>query len=81
MKLIEQLITEAGGDTAKAFYVVPDFGGYFSGVKQVAEYTKDKIVLAQRKRTLTVSGENLEIGRYFEQDVFIKGVILHVEID
>ena len=63
MKLLEQIIGELGGDTLKAFTVVPTFGGYFRSVKSVAEYTPQKIVLLLRKTVLTLEGENMEIDR------------------
>lgn len=81
MKLLEQILSELGADTLKAFTVVPSFGGYFRSVKSVAEYSENKIVLVLRKAILTLEGENLEIGSYFEQDVFIKGNVKAVKID
>ncbi len=81
MKLLEQIIGELGGDTLKAFTVVPTFGGYFRSVKSVAEYTPQKIVLLLRKTVLTLEGENMEIGKYFEQDLFIKGNIRVINVE
>lgn len=81
MKLLEQIIGELGGDTLKAFTVVPAFGGYFRSVKSVAEYTPQKIVLLLRKTVLTLEGENMEIGKYFEQDLFIKGNIRVINVE
>lgn len=72
---------ELGGDTLKAFTVVPDFGGYFRAVKSVAEFSEEKIVLLAGRRVITVEGEKLEIGKYFEQDIFIKGGIQSVKIE
>ena len=81
MKLLEQIIGELGGDTLKAFTVVPTFGGYFRSVKSVAEYTPQKIVLLLRKTVLTLEGENMEIGKYFEQDLVIKGNIRVINVE
>lgn len=81
MKLLEQILGELGGDTLKAFTVVPDFGGYFRAVKSVAEFSEEKIVLLAGRRVITVEGEKLEIGKYFEQDIFIKGGIQSVKIE
>lgn len=81
MKLLEQIMCELGGDTLKAFTVVPGFGGYFRCVKSVAEYSPDKIILVLYKTAVTLEGEKLEIGKYFEQDIFIKGDIKAVRID
>lgn len=81
MKLLEQILCELGGDTLKAFTVIPDFGGYFRSVRGVAEYSPEKIILSLRKKVLTIEGEKLEICKYFEQDVFISGDIREVKID
>lgn len=81
MKLLEQILSELGGDTLKSFTVVPDFGGYFRSVKTVSDFSAEKIVLVQRRAVITVEGENLEIGSYFEQDVLIKGAIRTVKIE
>lgn len=81
MKLLEQILNELGGDTLKAFTVVPKFGGYFRCVKSVAEYSSEKIILVLHKTAVTLEGEKLEISRYFEQDIFIKGDIKAVKID
>lgn len=81
MKLLEQILGELGADTLKSFTVVPDFGGYFRSVKSVSEFSEQKVVLVQKRRTVTVEGENLEVGSYFEEDAFIKGNIKVIKID
>ena len=81
MKLLEQILSELGADTLKSFSIVPDFGGYFRSIKGVAEYSSEKIVLTLRKNKITISGENLTFGKYFEEDLLIKGKIKGVEID
>ena len=81
MKLLEQIIGELGGDTLKSFTVVPSFGGYFRSIKSIAEYSDVKIVLLQKKSVITVEGSGREGGKYFEEDVFIKGSITGVAIE
>lgn len=81
MKLLEQILTELGADTLRSFSVVPDFGGYFRSIKGVAEYSSERIVLAQKKTKITIEGENLTLGKYFEEDLLIKGRITGVRID
>lgn len=81
MKLLEQILEELGGDTLKAFSIVPSFGGYFRSIKSVAGYSPEKIILLQRKRTLVLEGENLEVGKYFEEDIFIKGDIKVITVE
>ena len=81
MKLLEQILSELGADTLKSFSIIPDFGGYFRSVKGVAEYSSGKVVLALKKNRITVVGENLTLGKYFEEDLLINGKITGVEID
>ena len=81
MKLLEQILSELGADTLKSFSIIPDFGGYFRSVKGVVEYSSEKIVLALKKNRITVTGENLTLGKYFEEDLLIKGKLKGVQID
>ncbi len=81
MKLLEQILSELGADTLKSFSVVPDFGGYFRSIKGVSEYSSVKVVLSLKKNRITVEGENLTLGKYFEEDLLIKGKITGVKID
>ena len=81
MKLLEQILSELGADTLKSFSIIPDFGGYFRSIKGVAEYSSEKVVLALKKNRITVVGENLTLGKYFEEDLLIKGKIRGVQID
>lgn len=81
MKLLQQILREAGAYLDRAFTVVPSFGGYFKSVKRVEEYTPEKIVLSVAKKRLTVKGEKLLIDKYFQQDLLIRGEISGVELE
>jgi hypothetical protein len=81
MKLLQQILAEAGGDTAKAFTIIPNFGAYFKGVKSVNEYTPQKIILNVGKIKVEIRGEHLEIGKYFQGDLFVKGDVRGTEIE
>lgn len=81
MKLLEQIMEELGGDTSKSFTIVPRFGGYFRSIKSISEYTPQKIVLKLKKFDLTLTGEDMQVGKYFEEDLFIKGDIKGIQID
>lgn len=81
MKLLEQILNELGADTLKSFSIIPDFGGYFRSVKGVSEYSPQKITLLLKKSHLIIEGENLTLGKYFEEDLFIKGKITGVKLD
>lgn len=81
MKLLQQILAEAGADTSNAFTVIPHFGAYFKGVKAVAEYSPQKIALTVSKLKLTVTGENLTIGKYFEGDLLILGEVKSAQFE
>lgn len=81
MKLLEQILQECGGDTLKSFSVIPTFGGYFRSIKVISEFSSEKIVLALKRNKIILKGENMQIGKYFEDDVFIKGNIKVIEIE
>lgn len=81
MKLLTQLLKEAGADIAGAVTIVPDCGGYFTSVKRVEEYTPSKIVLSAYKRRVIITGENLVIDKFFLQDLSIKGNITGVAFE
>lgn len=81
MKLLQQILTEAGADLDKSFTVVPLFGGYFKAVKRVEDYSPEKIVLTVGKMRLTVTGKNLIIDKYFQQDLLIRGEVAGVNFE
>ena len=81
MKLLQQILREAGADLDKAVTIVPAFGGYFKSVKRVDEYTPEKIVLTVAKKKLTVTGEKLVIDKYYQQDLLIRGEISGVNLE
>lgn len=81
MKLLEQIMDELGADTLKSFSIVPSFGGYFRSVKSIAEYSPERLVLLQKKTSIVLEGENLQVGKYFEEDIFIKGNIKVIKVE
>lgn len=81
MKLLQQILAEAGADTARAYTVVPGFGGYFKSVKTVAEYTPERVVLLIGKNRLCVTGSDLVISKFFEGDLLVAGNIRGTEFE
>jgi len=75
MKLLQQILAEAGADMGCAITLIPSFGAYFKGVKRVEEYSEEKIILIASKKRWKIEGENLAIDKYFEQDLFIRGEV------
>ncbi len=74
-------MSEMGADTLKSFTVAPSFGGYFRSVKTVAEFSSRKAVLVLRCGTIEIEGEKLEVAKYFEGDVVIKGEIKVIKVE
>ena len=81
MKLLEQILSELGADTLKSFSIIPSFGGYFRSVKRVLEYSSERIILELKKNKITITGDELTLGKYFEEDLLIKGNIKGVSIE
>ncbi len=81
MKLLQEILREAGFDAGLSFTVAPKQGGYFKAVKRVEEYTPEKIVLAVAGGKLTVSGEKLSVDKYFQQDLLLRGNITGVNFE
>ncbi len=81
MKLIQQILAERGGDIDRSFTIILGFGGYFKGVKRVEEFSEQSIVLTAYGKKLSVRGEKLSIGEYFQGDIFISGEIKVVEVE
>lgn len=75
MKLLQQILSEAGADVSGAVTLIPAFGAYFKGVKRVEEFSEEKIVITAHKKRWVIEGEKLEIDKYFEQDLFVRGEI------
>lgn len=81
MKLLQQILTEAGANDARAFTIVPDFGGYFKCVKAICEYSPEKLILQVGKSCLHIDGKGLAVGKYFQGDLFVSGCIEGVRIE
>ena len=81
MKLLHQILSEAGADLDYSFTIAPKFGGYFKGVKRVHEYSHEKVVLEVNKKRIAVTGNELVIDKYFQQDLIIKGDISGVNFE
>ncbi len=74
-------MSELGADGLKTFYIQPGFGGYFRSVKSIREYSPERVVLCLKGGAITLEGERLQIDKYFEEDVMIRGAIKGVQIE
>lgn len=80
MSLVHQLLRDMGVDEGDSFTVALGRGVYFQGVKRLIECSGDKFVLEVGKNTISVSGENLRVQKYFQRDLFLSGCVSGVEI-
>ncbi len=81
MKLLEQILNELGYDTAKSVTLVPGSCCYLKNVKTISSFTPGLIVVTAGKLTITLEGENMEVGEYFEGDLLVNGSVKGVKID
>lgn len=81
MKLFKQLLIESGANLDLSFTVVPGFGGYFKGVKRVIDFSAERVVLSVAKKQLTVTGENLSVDKFFQQDLFLRGDVRGISFE
>ena len=72
---------ELGADTMKSITLIPGSCCYLKSVKSVLEFSAEKIELKVGKQCVTIEGEEMQIGEYFEGDVLIKGKVRGVKID
>lgn len=80
MKLVEQLIAEAGGDPLSAVTIVPGVCAHVKSVKDVALISPQRIVLSRRKQQISVEGEDLKLDGYCDGDALISGGVKRVEV-
>ena len=70
----------AEGSAFRVQYTVVDGGGgYFQNVKKLKEFSPQRIVLGGGKGSLTIEGQNLSLGKYFQGDLVVHGTICKVE--
>lgn len=81
MKLVEQILGELGVDTLKSITLVPGVCCYMKSVKTVLSFSPQTIVLAVGKKSVTIEGDDMEVGKYFEGDILINGNVRSVRIE
>lgn len=81
MKLLQQLLNEMGADTLKSITLIPDSCCYLKSVKSVVDFSPERIVLKVGKSSVTVEGNDMTLGEFFEGDLIIKGGVKGVKID
>ena len=81
MKLLEQILNEMGADTLKCITLVPGSCCHLKSVKAVVEFSDRKIELKVGKMLVTLEGNDMQIGEYFEGDILVKGDVRGIKID
>lgn len=81
MKLLEQILNEMGADTLKSITLIPNSCCYLKSVKSVVDFSPERMVLAVGKKRVTLEGENMLLGEFFEGDLVVKGDIRVIKID
>lgn len=81
MKLVEQILSEFGGEGLNGITLVPDKCCYLKSVKSVLSFSPVKIMLVIGRFSVFVEGENMTVGEYFEGDLMIKGNVRCVRVE
>lgn len=81
MKLLEQILNEMGADTLKSITLIPNSCCYLKSVKSVVDFSPERMVLAVGRKRVTLEGENMLLGEFFEGDLVVKGEIRVIKID
>ena len=80
MRIYEQLFKGVDGVATARCTLVPCGDGYFEGVKSVGDFSTERIVLYFARESVEIVGENLSIGKYYEEDLYLTGRILSVTV-
>ena len=79
MRLYEEVFKNADNAFEKCI-IVPGGGGYFEGVKSVADFSCEKILLCFARRLVEVEGQELVVKKYCDGDLQLSGRILGVKV-
>lgn len=83
MRLYDEIFQRLGGADlvpGARYTVLPGRGGYFQGVKAIAEFSDGHILLAFSRFFLEAEGSGFEIAKYCEGDLELRGNIGSVRL-
>ena len=80
MRLYEEFFKNADGGAFARCIIVPRGGGYFEGVKSVADFSDEKVTLRFPCEWVEVEGERLCIKKYGDGDLQLSGVITSIKV-
>ena len=79
MRLYEEVFKTADNAFEKCI-VVPNGGGYFEGVKSVAEFSCERILLCFSRHFVEIEGVGLIVKKYCDGDLQLGGKIFGVRV-
>ena len=80
MRLYEEIFKNVDGVAVARCVFVPCGGGYFEGVKSVADFSEEKLTLHFPHQQIEVEGEALCIKKYSDGDLRLSGKILSIRV-
>lgn len=80
MRLYEEIFKNVDGAAIARCVMVPCGGGYFEGVKSVADFSEEKLTLVFPHQLVEVEGSALCIKKYSDGDLQLSGKILSIRV-
>lgn len=82
MRLYDEIFKKADGELypSPKCLIVPNGNGYFEGVKQVGEFTPERVDIYFRGVSVRVDGAELSIKKYCDGDLELCGKIISVSV-
>ncbi|MBQ7912926.1 MAG: YabP/YqfC family sporulation protein [Clostridia bacterium] len=80
MRLYDEIFKNVDGAALARCIIVPRGGGYFEGVKSVADFSDNKLTLAFPRQTVEIEGRGLCIKKYCDGDLQLSGEILSLRV-
>ena len=80
MRLYDEIFKSVDGAAMARCVIVPCGGGYFEGVKSVADFSEEKLTLAYPRQLVEIEGKSLCIKKYSDGDLQLSGKIFSIRV-
>lgn len=80
MRLYDEIFKNADGAATSRCIIVPCGGGYFEGVKSVADFSEEKLTIVFPHQLVEIEGKALCIKKYCDGDLQLLGKIISVRV-
>ncbi len=80
MRLYDEIFKNVDGAALSRCIFVPQGGGYFEGVKSVADFSEEKLTLTFPHHVVEIEGRALCIKKYCDGDLQLSGEILAMRV-